>query len=467
MMRPVQGSGARTRPASRALSGGAGLAGVRARVRGLARKRTWIPGLAVLALILVAAWWTFPKPAEIATIPVARGEFIIDVLTQGEIEALNSTNVSIPRGRRRMTLQIVRMVEEGAQVKAGDFLLQLDTSEAEQRVAEAENALATTQAEHDASLASIASGMAQLESQYLTEQYNFEQAQLTFKMMEYEAEIKRRETELSLRIAEISLAQAEQKIAAQKVIDQATLRKSEIRIRQAQADLEEARKTLDTLTLTAPIDGLVVYQKIWAGSEMKKVQVGDTPYPGMPVIGIPDLSKMLIKSSIPEVDISKIEAGQNVIFTVDALAGATFYASVSRIAPLARREGGTNAKVFDLEAAVDTTATGLRPGMTCECRIVTNRIEDALYVPLQAVFEKSDETIVYVKTPRSWERRRVEVGPRNRDRVVVRTGLAEGEQVCLRDPTRPLEELGTPTAPSEEAPARPAGRTNSEIVIIG
>ncbi len=435
--------------------------------RWFARRRLWVLGLALIALIVAASLWAFPQAVEVATIPVARGEFITDVSAQGEIEALNSTNVSIPRGRRRMTLQIVRMVEEGTQVKAGDFLLQLDTSEAEQRVAEAENDLATAQAELDASRASVESNMAQQRSQLLTEQYNYEQAQLSYKMMEYEAEAKRREAELNLKVAELQLEQAKQRIEAQEVIDRATLKKGEIRIRQAQADLEEARKTLEALTLTAPIDGLVVYQKIWAGSEMKKVQVGDTPYPGMPVIGIPDLSKMLVKASIPEVDVSKIEIGQNVIITVDALDGATFYGSVTRLAPLARRESATNAKVFDVEAAIDTTATGLRPGMTCDCRIVTGRLEDALYVPVQAVFEKEDETIVYVKDGRSYDRRVVEVGRRNRDRIVIRSGVAEGEEVCLRDPTLPLEEIGDTPPPAESRPAQSPRPRDSETIIIG
>lgn len=420
-------------------------------------RRWWLVGAAVAAVVVIITWTTVPQPAEIATMPAERGEFIIDVRTQGEIEALNSTNVSIPRGRRRMTLQIVRMVPEGTEVAAGDFLLQLDTGEAEQRVAEAENELATARAELDASRASIESNMAQLESQLQTEQYNYEQAQISYKMMEYEAEAKRREAGLGLKIAELELEQAKQKIEAQKVIDAATLQKGEIKIRQAEADLEEARQTLSSLTLTAPIDGLVVYQKIWAGGDMKKVQVGDTPYPGMPVIGIPDLSQMLVKTSVPEVDVSAIEIGQNVILTVDALGGETFYATVSRVAPLARRESATNTKVFDVEAEVDSTAAGLRPGMTCDCRIVTGRIQDALYVPRQAVFEKDNATVVYVMEGRSWERRTVEVGQRNRDRVIVLAGLEEGEAVCLRDPTLPLEEIGDAPGARESGPALSPG----------
>ncbi len=420
-------------------------------------RRWWLVGLAVGVVVVIIIWTTVPQPIEIATMQVERGEFVIDVRTQGEIEALNSTNVSIPRGRRRMTLQIVRMVPEGTQVKAGDFLLQLDTGEAEQRVTEAENALATARAEFDASQASIESNRAQLESQLKTEQYSYEQAQIGYRMMEYEAESKRREAELGLRMAELDLEQAKQRIEAQKVIDAATLQKSEIRIRQAQADLDEAQQMLASLTLTAPIDGLVVYQKIWAGSEMKKVQVGDTPYPGMPVIGIPDLSQMLVKTNVPEVAVSAIEVGQNVVLTVEALGGATFYATVSRVAPLARRESATNAKVFDVEATVDSTAAGLRPGMTCECRIVTDRIEDALYVPRQAVFEDAGETVVYLMEGRSWRRQVVTVGKRNRDRVIVLEGLEEGEEVCLRDPTLPLEEIGDVPAATESEGVLPPG----------
>jgi RND family efflux transporter MFP subunit len=404
------------------------------------RRRFWIAMgiLGVIAVVLMIN--PFSKPLRIATIEVARGEFTIDISAQGEIEALQSTNVSIPRSRRRMSLQIIEMVPEGSIVKKDDFLLQLDTGEAAQAVEKAENDRDTAKAELKKENAAIASNMAQLESLVEREQFSVEQAELSLRMMEYEADAKKREYELAKKKVEVALVQAEQKIVSQKVIDEATLRKVELKIKQAEAELAKAKRTLESLTLNAPTDGLVVYREIWTGSGMKKIQVGDTPWPGMAVMGIPDLSVMIAGMTINEVDISSVSDSQLVMISVEALDSRLFTAKLTRIAPLAHQEQSTNLKVFELEATIDSTDSQLRPGMSCECRIITDCIQDVLFVPLQSVFEKEGETVVYLMDGRKPKRLAVTTGAKNRDQIIITDGLEAGDLICLRDPTIPLPE---------------------------
>ena len=84
----------------------------------------------------------------------------------------------------------------------------------------------------------------------------------------------------------------------------------------------------------------------------------------------------------------------------------------------------------------------LKPGMTAQCTIITGRIPDQLFIPLDCVFEKEDTTVVYIKD-RGFNQRPVKVGKKNSDYAIVEDGLKEGERVALRDPTIPLEEIGT------------------------
>ena len=420
-------------------------------------------GTALLLIILIMAF--IPKSLNIATAEVVKGEFIIDLNLRGEVDALKSTNVSVPRMRRRMMLQIIDMAEEGTIVKQGDFLIQMDTSDAEQKVEEERDKLANAEAQLESEKATIASNMAQLQSQLEREKYNYEQAKLSLKMMQFEAEAKKQEYELNMKKAEVALAQAEEKIASQKIIDRATIKKAELEVRQAQLELKEAEQSLEKLTLKAPIDGLVVYKEIWKGSGMEKVQVGDTPWPGMPVIGIPDLSVMQAKVTVNEVDISKIEKGQNAIITVDALEGQSYYGKISRVASLARREEVTNMKVFDVEVTIDSTDGRLRPGMTCDCLIITGRIPDALSIPLQAVFQDEDKTVVYEagRTPKMQE---VVVGEKSSNYIVIKEGLEEGDRVCLRDPTVPLEEIGTESEAVTSTRNKPKRSSRSGRMIM-
>jgi RND family efflux transporter MFP subunit len=421
-------------------------------------------GMALLLVILIMAF--VPKSLNIATAEVVKGEFIIDLNLRGEVDALKSTNVSVPRMRRRMLLQIIDMAEEGTIVKKGDFLIQMDTSDAEQKVEEAGDKLANANAQLESEKATISSNMAQLHSQLEREKYNYEQAKLSLKMMQFEAEAKKQEYELNMKKAEVALAQAEEKIASQKIIDRATRKKAELEVRQAELELKEAEQALDKLTLKAPIDGLVVYKEIWKGGNMEKVQVGDTPWPGMPVIGIPDLSVMQAKVTVNEVDISKIEKGQNAIITVDALEGQSYYGKISRVASLARREEATNMKVFDVEVTIDSTDGRLRPGMTCDCLIITGRITDALSIPLQAVFQDEDKTIVYKAGSRAPRMQEVVVGDKSSNYIIVQEGLEEGDRVCLRDPTVPLEEIGTESESVSTSRNKPKRSSRSGRMIM-
>ncbi len=425
-----------------------------------------VGGAAILMIILMAM--IIPNALNIATADAEAGEFIIDLNTQGEIDALNSTSVSAPRFRRRMPLQIIDMAEEGTIVKKDDFLLQLDNSDAQNRLDEAKDELANANAQLESEKATIASNMAQLESQLERETYNFEQAKLSLKMMQFEAEAKKQEYGLNMKKAEVDLRQAEEKIVAQKIIDRATMRKAELTVHQAELEVKEDGQSLERLNIKAPIDGLVVYKDIWSAGGRKKVQVGDTPWPGMPIIGIPDLSKMQAKMTVNEVDISKIEKGQNAIITVDALEGRAYYGKITRVASLARREEATNVKVFDMEVQLDSTDGDLRPGMTCDCQIITGRIQDALSIPMQAVFQKEGKTVVYVMGGRGPREREVAVGQKSSDRIIITEGLETGESVCLRDPTIPLEEIGTEgeTAAPTSKPTSTRRSSGGRMVIV-
>ncbi|MBN2030963.1 efflux RND transporter periplasmic adaptor subunit [bacterium] len=411
------------------------------------KKRTWmiIGGAAVIILLLM--FFILPKSVDIATAEVTRGEFIMQLGLRGEIDALNSMDVAVERMRRRVSLQIIDMVPEGTMVKKGDFLIQLDTAEAEQSITDAEEALENAKAALESEKASIASNMAQLESSLESEEYSYQQSELNLKSMQFEAEVKKQEAELNMKKADISLAQARERIKQQQIIDQTTIKKAELNVRQAELNLEEAKQALEMLTLRAPIDGLVVYEEMRTTSGRRKVQIGDTPFPGMAIIKIPDLSVMIVTGTIKEADINKIERGQNVIATVEALEGKTYYGKLTRVAALARRDESTNTKVFDVEATLDSTYGELRPGMTCDMTIITGRIENVLSVPLQSVFQKEDTTVVYVMGSRGPSMREVQVGTQSSNYVVVEEGLREGELVCLRDPTIPLQELGGESQP--------------------
>ncbi|MFC1693397.1 efflux RND transporter periplasmic adaptor subunit [Candidatus Latescibacterota bacterium] len=411
-------------------------------IKKLKSKKLFIGGVAliIIAGIILIVRASTDSP-NIATFEANVGEFIIDIRESGELKAAKSSSAGVPRRVYGQT-RIVRIVEDGTIVKEGDFLVQFDTSESEKRVLDVQNVLQNAKAELTSQRASIESNMGKLENDYLIQQYSYEQSKLKYQQMEFEAESRKREQELEFKKAELLLQQAKEEVNSQKIIDEANISKADLKVKQAESNLKEAQEMLDALTLTAPKSGMVVLQEIYGMSGgREKVKVGSTPYRGMELVSIPDLSVMQVKTKVNEIDISSVAVGQQVVITLDALEGPTFYGKVTNVATLARSEMGSDEKIFDVEVTIEGEDERLKPGMTAKCKIVTNKIDEVLFVPLETVFEKEDTTVVYVKNGR-FKRRPIKTGAKNSDYIIIEEGLSEGEVVALRDPTLPLKEIG-------------------------
>lgn len=377
---------------------------------------------------------------KIATYKVQRGDFVIDINQSGELDATRLVTVTVPV-RMYGNVRVIDIVLDGTMVKEGDFLIQFDTTDALKNVTDRQNELAQAEADLASNNASIESNMKQLENSYKVQQYTFEQDKLSYELAKYEAEARRREMELTFKKSELSLAQAKQRIKSQEIIDKASVARADLRVTQAKMRLKQAQNGLAELTMRSPKSGLVVLREIWGSQGRAKVKVGDSPSPGQELIAIPDLSEMKVKTKVNEVDISRVSKGQPVLTNLDALHGPTFNGYVSSVATLARREGDSEVKVFDVEVIINGSDPRLKPGMTAQCNIITGKIPNVISVPLDAVFEKADTTVVYVKK-HGFEQRPVKLGSKNSDYVIIEKGLEPGVEVALRDPTIRLEDLG-------------------------
>lgn len=401
--------------------------------------------LAVLAVI----WGARRGTATLVTAAARRGELVIDIATTGQVEAVRSRSVTRQRtGWSWDAVQIAQMAPEGSVVKEGDFLIQLDMTSARQQLDQTENALLNAQAELARQQAETDAKLAELESARQNQEYSYEQTKLRYELMTFEAEVRRREQEIELRKAELSLCEATDRLAAQRTIAEAELSKARYEVRNAEMQRSQAQEALASLTITAPEPGLVVYKTYRTG----KVKVGDQVWPGMELIDLPDLSQMQVKTRVNEIDVRRVEVGQEVLVAVDALAGQQFKGKVTRIATLARAEGEAKVKVFDVDVLLEGEAGDLRPGMTAQCRIVVARLADVVYVPIEAVFDRDGQSIVYRADGGGAEVREVTLGARSDDFVVIESGLAEGDLVSLRDPRQPAAEKKAKAQREEAAP---------------
>lgn len=209
-------------------------------------------------------------------------------------------------------------------------------------------------------------------------------------------------------------------------------------VENAQLNLESAQDMLDNYQIKAPISGTVTQKDLSAGDNVG--QVGTTT---MAVIS--DLSALTFDMMIDELDIPKVQQGQRVEITVDALPGRTFTGYVDKInINGVTANGVTN---YPVTVMVETPDPELLPGMNVSAEIIIERVEHVLTVPLSAVgrgdtvkvlpaeaVSEKDGSIDYTMA----EERKVTLGANDSTYVEITGGLQEGDLVLIeRQATNP------------------------------
>ncbi|MBZ0199471.1 MAG: efflux RND transporter periplasmic adaptor subunit [Ignavibacteriaceae bacterium] len=376
---------------------------------------------------------------EVPTYTVKRDKFLVSITESGEIGAKNSISISTPRVRG--SLKIVFLVPEGTYIKANDTIVQFDPTEAITNLKDAEAKLEIALSDRARTLADQKSALTRLESDLKSAGLSFELSKLNLEQMKFEAEIKQQEAKLNHQRNELNYVKAKQELESKHIINQSELNKVDIEVQQRKSDLERTKRDLEQLTLTSPTEGLVVYETNWQTG--RKISYGDTPWPGMTLVSLPDLSKMQSMTYVNEVDVSRITKDLNVRVKLDAFQDSTFEGVISNVASLGKtKDQNSNIKVFEIEVDIFKQSEILKPGMTTSNQIIINEIADVLFVPQESVFEKEGKKIVFLMSGSSYDEVEVEVGEKGENHIIIKKGLKAGDKVALQDPTVNIDESG-------------------------
>lgn len=245
-----------------------------------------------------------------------------------------------------------------------------------------------------------------------------------------------------------SLRQLESAAAYRLQQKQAAIAAADSRIQESASKLAQAQQQLARTEVRADVSGIVVYREVFFGSEQRKPQVGDQVWANQPLLILPDISKMVVDTRVRETDVHKVERNQGVKVRVQAYPDLKLTGVVTLVGTLAQEEKERRgAKFFGVTIQIDGSEPRLRPGMTAQVEIEVEERPRALFVPLQAVFEKEGRSVCYVVRRGRLQAQDVVTGPSNQDFVVIDKGLGEGDRVALRDPGAPPTDFGSLTAP--------------------
>ncbi|MGV3523159.1 MAG: HlyD family efflux transporter periplasmic adaptor subunit [Candidatus Sericytochromatia bacterium] len=189
--------------------------------------------------------------------------------------------------------------------------------------------------------------------------------------------------------------------------------------------------------LKSPAAGTLVYGKLQVGDQEVPVKSGDAVQEGVPLVQLVDLEQPLVRLMIHEIDAPRIKANQDVRLNFDAYPDTSFAGKVVKILPVARQassEDRQEVRAFSAEVKLLGKDPRLRPGMTAQAEIVTQRFAKVLTVPTQAIVNEAGESYCWVLSGAEPVRKRVKVGASDARNSLIESGLSAGEQVILNPP---------------------------------
>jgi RND family efflux transporter MFP subunit len=316
--------------------------------------------------------------------------------------------------------------------------VQFDASKTEQELAQDRVALKSAQAQIDEARAQ---GMLQQEQDttaVMKAEYDVKSAKLDASKQEIVSRIEGAEANLKVDDAVQSLHEAQAKLKADKSQTEATVASGKHAREKALADVQRAESALQAMTLKAPASGVIGLVSMWHNGGVSPFKAGEQVWPGAPLVELPDLSSLVITAHVDETERGRLSLKEPASLQLDAIADRQFTGHIESIGTIATSDfsaGWPFPRNFDLQISVDQDDQRLRPGMNVQVTVIVDRVPNSISIPAQASFQREGHTVVYVWHGGKFVERTIQVARRNRDRVLIASGLQAGDRIALKDPT--------------------------------
>ena len=231
--------------------------------------------------------------------------------------------------------------------------------------------------------------------------------------------------------------------------------------------LERAERQLLSTEIYAPQGGLVVYASSlqstgWGrGNDNPPPQVGTELRRNRTVLVIPDVSQMVAEVKVNEALSGRIRPGQRAIIYSDAIPDVALDGEVIGVGVLAETGNWRDPNRRDYTVRIrlrNSSSIDLKPSMRCRAEIFVETVDDAVYVPVQAVFRSGGQSFVYMPVAGGYGQVAVNTGRASELYIEVLEGVSTSDQVLLREPSserivRKLVEPSSQPLPQETAEA--------------
>lgn len=355
----------------------------------------------------------------------------LHLATTGELASLETIEVGPPFVKRTWQYKITYLIPEGTWVKKGDVIVGFDAQQQHERLRSSKNKLATEKKK--------------LQSQSLDNEQNVEKLKLDIaetKMKLKKAQrkstqdgdysraldIKKLKIDLAIAEKEMVLIAYRQNNKRQQIALEHQINEAEVE--RLRAEVNERQQGISDMRVKAPKDGIVVYLP---GEEQKKPAAGDSVFMAQKLIELPNLNKMIVRTTIAENDVARISVGQKVAIELDAIQDTTFWGKVSELGQVVRVKSQSEpSKVYDATIVIEQPDVELmRPGMAARLKIQEQQLTQVITVPVKSLHYNEKQAQVFVKGTLGSRAVDVNLLGQNAGKAYIQGDLANGDQILL------------------------------------
>lgn len=387
-------------------------------------------GLAVLLVVLL-------KPTNEKNYKVKRGNLEVLVNCKGEVKGEKYTEINLPvevcdQNLRVYQLRIVDVILEGKAVKKGDYIAKLDDSQISTLMRNIMQEKEKMDADLRNAMLDSAVNLSRKRENINNAKLDLEYLKIDLEQSKYESEAYQRKTKMRYQKAEIEV----DKIRRDYLLDKNRLKiqvgRFEDRVAEFNSRIAKYQAALASTTIRTPEDGIVMFAKDWSGKTYGKDSEINIWRPL--IATLPDMSVAISETYIREIDIAKIELGDSVRITIDALPDKVFWGKVIQIATIGEDHKDFDMKAFKVLIRFERSDKDMKPGMSANNDIVIASYTDKLLVPMKAVFSKQGKQIVYLKHGSKITEQEIKLVAENEQFGVVENSIEEGDVVLLYQP---------------------------------
>lgn len=365
------------------------------------------------------------KPVDVSIFKVRKGdvESTVTATTTGTVNARTRSKIS-----SQYTGRITKIYKrEGAKVKKGEVVLELENKDAKAQVKLAEANLKAARTElsqlilsRDMVISQTAAMLDQAKAKLDNASSNYDRtALLHSKGMVSKQEMDSVKALLDVATADYENARANK---LQGKMKEDEIKAAVAKVEQMESNLELARIQFSHTYITAPYSGTIMELFVEEGELLIPSTVAT------PVLEMADESVLEVEAEIDEVDIGKLRLGQDVRLTFDAFKGEKFHGKIMEIYPFVATTKEQNRTVV-IKVGIEPGQKGIKVGMSTDVEVITGIVKGVLYLPTNSIVEKVDGQSVFIAEKGIAKERKIKTGLSNWDTTEVIEGLKEGEKV--------------------------------------